>query len=148
MRALSLTLGNEVYAIDVLTVREIIRPMEISPVPRMPAEFLGVINLRGKIVPVVDLRIKFGLKFTGHSGRTCIVVVQTEGASGPKITGLLVDEVREVMTLNPADIEAAPNFGAAIDTGFIRGLAKTKQGVLILLDMQDVVDGSKTELAQ
>ena len=144
-RALTLTLGKELYALDVLNVREIIRPMEISPVPRAPAEYLGVINLRGKIVPVIDLRIKFGLEFTGRTERTCIIVVQSEMRSGAqKLTGLLVDEVQEVTALNSAEIEEAPSFGAAIETTFIRGLAKTKGVVTILLDLERLLGESRT----
>src|SRR5436189_2031272 len=107
-RVLTLALGKERYALNVMSVREIIRPMDISPVPRAPAEFLGVINLRGKIIPVIDLRIKFGLEFTGRTERTCIVVVQTgDRVNAQKLTGLLVDEVREVIALNAADVEEA-----------------------------------------
>ena len=145
-RVLTLTLGKELYGLDVLSVREIIRPLEISPVPRAPAEFLGVINLRGKIVPVIDLRIKFGLEFTSRAERACIVVVQAETRAGShKLTGLLVDEVQEVTTLNSADIEDAPRFGAAIETTFIGGLAKTKGGVAILLDLERLLAGSRIE---
>src|SRR4051812_43239059 len=92
-RYLSLTLGQELYAINALRVREIIRPLEVSPVPNSPRHLLGMINLRGKIVPVIDLRIKFNLKFTGRTDRTCIVVVE----SGPqkRQIGLMVDEVQE-----------------------------------------------------
>src|SRR5688572_27532649 len=145
-RVLTLNVGKEVYAVDVLNVREIIRPLDISPVPRAPAEFLGVINLRGKIVPVIDLRIKFGLEFTGRTERACIVVVQTESRGGSHtLIGLLVDEVQEVTALNAADIEDAPRFGAAIETTFIRGLAKTKGGVTILLDLERLLGQSRTE---
>jgi purine-binding chemotaxis protein CheW len=143
-RVLTLTLGKERYALNVLNVREIIRPLDISPVPRAPAEFLGVINLRGKIVPLIDLRIKFGLEFTGRTDRTCIVVVQTESRPGAtKLTGLLVDEVQEVTNLVAADIEEAPTFGASVDTGYIRGLTKTKNGVTILLDLDRMLNDPK-----
>jgi purine-binding chemotaxis protein CheW len=148
-RVLSLTLGKELYAISVPNVREIIRPPDISPVPRAPAEFLGVINLRGKIVPVVDLRIKFGLEFTGRTERTCVVIVETKAGNGSrKLTGLLVDEVREVFTLNSSEIEDAPSFGASIDACCIRGLAKTKEGVTILLDVERMLGEPKAEPLQ
>jgi len=134
---LTLRLGTERYAVNVMSVREIIRPMEISPVPRARREILGVINLRGKIVPVVDLRIRFGLEFTGRTERTCIVVVQTrDSAGGQKLTGLLIDEAVEVSSLNAADVEEAPSFGAGVDASYIEGLAKTKEGVTILLDLE------------
>jgi purine-binding chemotaxis protein CheW len=148
LRVLTLTLGKELYAIDVLNVREIIRPMEISPVPRAAAEFLGVINLRGKIVPVIDLRMKLGLDFSGPTERTCIVVVQSESRSGGShVAGLLVDEVQEVTTLNASEVEEAPSFGAAIDTRFVRGLTKSKGVVTILLNLERLLGGSRTESA-
>lgn len=148
-RVLTLTLGKELYAMSVLNVREIIRPLDISPVPRAPAEFLGVINLRGKIVSVVDLRIKFGLEFTGRTDRTCIIVVQTDvQGGGQKMTGLLVDEVQEVINLNLSDVEEAPSFGTTVETSYIQGLAKTKEGVTILLDLQRLLGESKAELQQ
>jgi purine-binding chemotaxis protein CheW len=145
-RVLTLTVGKELYAVQVSNVREIIRPMEISPVPRAPAEFLGVLNLRGKIVPVIDLRIKFGLEFSERGERACIVVVQSATRSGAlKMTGLFVDEVQEVTTLNSAEIDETPNFGAAIDTMFVRGLAKSKGRVTILLDLERLLGASRTE---
>jgi purine-binding chemotaxis protein CheW len=148
MRVLTLNVGKELYAVDVLSVREIIRPMDISPVPRAAAEYLGVINLRGKVVPVIDLRIKFGLESVERGERACIVVVQSAMRSGAhKLTGLFVDEVQEVTTLNTAEIEEAPNFGAAIDGVFVRGLAKTKGGVTILLDLERLLGASRTESA-
>jgi purine-binding chemotaxis protein CheW len=148
-RVLTLMLGKERYALNVMSVREIIRPMDISPVPRAPAEFLGVINLRGKIIPVVDLRIRFGLEFTGRTDRTCIVVVETSGRiGGQKLTGLLVDEMGEVIPLNAADVEEAPSFGMSVDVTYIRGLAKTKDGVTILLDLEKLLGEAKPESAQ
>lgn len=148
LRVLTLNVGKELYAIDVLNVREIIRPMDISPVPRAPAEYLGVINLRGKVVPVIDLRIKFGLESVEGGERACIVVVQSAMRSGAhKLTGLFVDEVQEVTTLNSAEIDEAPNFGAGIDTAFVRGLAKIKGGVTILLNLERLLGAARTEVA-
>jgi purine-binding chemotaxis protein CheW len=148
-RVLTLSLGKELYAVGVLSVREIIRPLDISPVPRAPAEFLGVINLRGKIVPVIDLRIKFGLEFTGRTERTCIVVVQTKTrSSADRLTGLLVDEVQDVTTLNSSAIEEAPSFGTTIETSYLQGLAKTKEGVIILLDLERMLGDSNAEPLQ
>ena len=146
-RVLTLRLGKELYGLDVMNVREIIRPLEIAPVPRAPREFLGVINLRGKIVPVIDLRIKFCLAATSAE-RACIVVVQTQTqARAPKLAGLLVDEVQEVMSLPASEIDDAPVFGSAAETTFIRGLARTKGAVTILLDLERLLGGTKTELA-
>lgn len=132
-RYLTLTLGRELYAIHALRVREIIRPLEVSPVPNSPKHLLGMVNLRGKIVPVVDLRIKFQLEFTGRTDRTCIVVVESGAEKRP--VGLMVDEVQEVLTLNPANVEEAPSFGFALDVACIQGIAKVKESVMILLDL-------------
>lgn len=148
-RVLTFALRNERYAVNVMSVRKIIRPMDISPVPRAPAELLGVINWRGKIVPIVDLRIKFGFEATATTDRTCIVIVERDGRAGAQnLTGLLVDEVQEVITLNAADIEAAPSFGAAVEPTYIRGLAKTKGAITILLDLEQMFVESKAEPTQ
>lgn len=141
-RFLTVTLGHESYALSATNVREIIRPVEISPVPRSPKHLLGVINLRGKIIPVVDLRIRFDLEFTGRTERTCIVVVQTgEAPANLHLTGLMVDEACEVLTLT--DVEEAPDFGAAVEDAFIRGLAKVKEAVVILLDVEKLLSDVK-----
>jgi purine-binding chemotaxis protein CheW len=137
-RFLTLTLGRELYAINARHVREIIRPGEISPVPRAPRHILGVTNLRGKIIPIIDLRVRFELEFTGRTERTCIVVV--EGGPELKQTGLMVDEVQEVLTLNNADIEDAPSFGASIETACVQGVAKLKDSVMILLDLDRLLN--------
>lgn len=140
MRFLTLTLGQELYGLDVMSVREIIRPLDISPVPKAPPHVLGVVNLRGKIIPIVDLRIKFDLEFTGRTERTCIVVVQTPAAAGGlQLTGLMVDEVQEVISLNGDEIEEPPNFGTAVDTCCLSGLAKIKGAVMIILDLEPLL---------
>jgi len=148
-RVLTFALRNERYAVNVMSVRKIIRPMDISPVPLAPAELLGVINWRGKIVPVVDLRIKFGFEATAATDRTCIVIVEKGDRAGAQnLAGLLVDEVHEVITLNTADIEDAPSFGGVVDAAYIRGLAKTKGAVTILLDLEQMFGDSTREHAQ
>jgi purine-binding chemotaxis protein CheW len=148
-RVLTFALRNERYAINVMSVRKIIRPIDISPVPLAPRELLGVINWRGKIVPVVDLRIKFGFEATPPTDRTCIVIVERSDRAGAQnLTGLLVDEVQEVITLNVADVEDAPSFGGAVDAAYIRGLAKTKGAVTILLDLEQMFGESTREHAQ
>jgi purine-binding chemotaxis protein CheW len=136
-RFLSLTLGKELYALNALRVREIIRPHVISPVPKSPKHLLGVMNLRGKIVPVMDLRVKFELTFTGRTDRTCIVVVET--GADLKLTGLMVDEVQEVLTLSASEIQEPPSFGAGIDISCVNGLAKCKEGLMILLDVDRLI---------
>jgi purine-binding chemotaxis protein CheW len=144
-RFLTLTLGDELYALSALRVREIIRPIEVSPVPQAPPHVLGVINLRGKVVPIVDLRIKFGLEFTGRTDRTCIVVVESGRENKP--TGLMVDEVQEVLTLNAEDIEEAPAFGTKLDVAYVQGLAKLKNSVMILLDIDRLLTEAPATVA-
>lgn len=133
---LTFTLDRETYGLKVLCVREIIQVADITPVPQMPAHFKGVINLRGKIIPVIDLRLKFGLSTGAISERTCIVVVQIRLASGSEIQlGLLVDDVQEVLQIGGGDIEETPEFGTKVNTDYILGIAKLKGKVAILLDI-------------
>jgi purine-binding chemotaxis protein CheW len=133
---LTFALGGEFYGISVLKVREIIRLVPITVVPRMPDEIKGVINLRGKIIPVVDLRTKFGLALTKDTEQTCIVVVQVgaAGSSKPQL-GLIVDAVEEVTNFAAGDIEATPDFGTSVDTAYILGMAKGGGRVKTLLDI-------------
>jgi purine-binding chemotaxis protein CheW len=137
---LTFGLGNESYGVSVLKVREIIRLMDITTVPQMPAYVKGVINLRGKVVPVVDLRLKFGLANVGSSERTCIVVVQIATAAGSAaLTGFIVDGVEEVVCIPPDEIEPTPDFGTTLDTDHILGMAKVKGRVKTLLDIDRVL---------
>jgi purine-binding chemotaxis protein CheW len=132
-------LDNEAYGIAVLKVREIIRLQKITPVPQMPGFVKGVINLRGRVIPIVDLRIKFGLK-AEFAERTCIVVVQVKLGAGQVVQmGLIVDSVEEVVTLNAEEIEPTPDFGTRIDTSYLLGMAKVKGQVKTLLDIDRVV---------
>lgn len=136
---LTVVLDREAYGIAVLKVREIIRMQKITPVPQMPEFVKGVINLRGHVIPVVDLRVKFGLK-AEFAERTCIVVVQVVLPAGQKVQmGLIVDSVEEVATLTAQDIEATPEFGTKLNTECILGMAKVKGQVKTLLDIDRVV---------
>lgn len=136
---LTLLLDREVYGIAVLKVREIIRHQQITPVPQTPDSIRGIINLRGRVIPVVDLRSKFGLP-AGISERTCIVVAQVQSSSGQSaLLGLIVDAVEEVANLTAAEIEPAPEFGSAIDTSCLLGIAKLKGRVAMLLNIERVV---------
>ena len=129
-------LAHEHYGLDILKVREIVAMMDITSVPRMPAYVIGVVNLRGKVVPVMDLRLLLGMPEVQRTPRTCIVVVHAAEVE----TGIVVDRVLEVSNL-PADcIEETPCFGANVDAECIRGLAKTEHGVTILLDIERVLD--------
>ena len=137
---LTFSLGQESYGIEILKVREIIRLPDITPVPQMPDYVKGVINLRGKVIPVVDLRVKFQFAKAEFNERTCMIVVSVRlPSSQSALVGLIVDVVEEVMNVNAQDIEAAPNFGTKLDTDYILGMAKVKGGVRTILDIERVV---------
>ncbi len=136
---LTIVLETEAYGIAVLRVREIIRLQKITSVPQMPVFVKGIINLRGRVIPVIDLRVKFGLA-AELTGRTCIVVAQVnlQGAQSVHM-GFIVDRVEEVATLKANEIEPTPDFGARIDTAYLLGMAKVKGEVTMLLDIDRVV---------
>ena len=143
---LTFVLGHESYGIGVLRIREIIRVLDITAVPQMPAYVKGVINLRGKVIPVIDLRIKFQLSKAETTERTCIIVVQVNLPSGAKPQmGLIVDAVEEVANIGAAEIEETPDFGAALATDYILGMAKVKGAVKTLLDIDRVVAAETVE---
>jgi len=143
---LTFTLAEEEYGIGILKIKEIIGMMPITPVPQTPEFVKGVINLRGKVIPVVDLRLRFGMEEIGYTERTCIIVVEISGETGTVQTGIVVDSVSEVMNIKGADIEDAPSFGTNLDTGYILGMAKMEGGVKILLDIDQVL--SAEEIAE
>jgi purine-binding chemotaxis protein CheW len=136
---LAFHLGGEEFAIQVLRVREIMGLQDITAVPQTPAYVKGVINLRGKVVPVIDLRAKFGLPEADYTQRTCIVVVEVHAEIGRMMMGVVVDGVNEVLNLVAADIENTPEFGNGVAMPYILGLAKTKGKVKILLDIDRVL---------
>jgi purine-binding chemotaxis protein CheW len=132
-------LGAEEFGTEVLKVREIMGIQDITTVPQVPAYVKGVINLRGKVIPVVDLRLKFGLPPEEYTARTCIVVVRTHQSGEDLVIGMIVDGVVEVLTLAASDIEDTPDFGTGVQTPFLRGMAKIKGKVKILLDIDQVL---------
>jgi len=136
---LTVHLGCEAYAINVKQIREIIRFQKITPVPQLPVFLKGVINLRGRIIPITDLRTRFGLA-EEISSRTCIVVVQTQPANGTSTqTGLIVDRVDEVSQIGAADIEPTPEFGVQVDSRYLLGMAKAGATVRILLNLERIL---------
>jgi purine-binding chemotaxis protein CheW len=137
---LTFSLANEWYGINVLHVREIIHTSCITAVPQMPAHVRGVINLRGRIIPVTDLRIKFGLPSTRKEGHTSVVVVQTSERAGAAQMGLVVDTLEEVLNICLRDIEGPPDSGISTHAIWLHGLAKVKGRVIILLDLARVLD--------
>ena len=137
---LTFFLGSETYGIPVLKVREIISMLPITQVPQVPAYMKGVINLRGKVIPVVDLRTKFSLPEVEATSNTCIVVVQIEGADSQiKLIGLIVDAVEEVANIAQTEIEPTPDFGNSINVQYILGMAKIKGSVKSLLDIDKII---------
>lgn len=143
---LTFQLGHEEFGIRVLQVREIMGLQEITAVPQMPPYVRGVINLRGKVIPVICLRAKFGLGSGETSARTCIIVVQVKGHSGSIPMGLIVDGVSEVLSISAGDIEQTPDFGSASSRPYLLGMAKIRDKVKILLDIDQVIDHAETLL--
>jgi purine-binding chemotaxis protein CheW len=132
---LTFYLGTEEYGVEILKVQEIIGVLPITPVPRTPHFILGVINLRGKVIPVVDLRLKFGMASVEHTSETCIIVVNVRGIN----MGIAVDKVSEVVNISSKDIEEPPSFGSEVNTEFIMGIGKSQGKVKILLDIDKVL---------
>jgi purine-binding chemotaxis protein CheW len=142
---LTFALANEEFGLEILKVREIIGYMDVTAVPQTPSFVKGVINLRGQVIPVVDLRAKFGMEAVAVTDETCIIVVEITHGSRKSSTGIIVDRVQEVLDIDGGDIEEAPQFGAAVRTDFILGMAKIGESVKILLDIDKVLGG--TDLA-
>jgi purine-binding chemotaxis protein CheW len=141
---LAFRLGKEDFAIQVLKVREIVGIQDITAVPQMPSYVKGVINLRGKVIPVVDLRLKFGLEEREYTQRTCIIVVQVHSGGIAIQSGIIVDEVSEVLNLAAAEIEDTPDFGDDVGTPYLLGMAKAKDSVKMLLDIDQVLANGDT----
>jgi len=138
-RYLTFRLGRESYGLPVLGVREIIRLCPITPAPRMPDYLKGVINLRGKVIPILDLRAKFQLATGSYGDRACIIVVQVGAPpAAVMLMGAIVDAVEEVVQLTEAELEPTPDFGGAPDTDYILGMATVHGGVKTLLDLDKV----------
>ena len=141
---LTLLLGEEIYGIPILKVKEIIGLMTITHVPKMPDYVKGVINLRGKIIPVIDLRLKFGMKDRGYDDRTCIVVTEHQGEGGPKLSGLVVDTVSEVLDVPASSIEPPLVYNQA-EQEFLTGLGKVKEKVVLLIDTDRILTEKEKE---
>jgi len=141
---LTFALGNEEYGLPVLKVREIIKVMDITQVPQVPGHVRGVINLRCRVIPVSDLRLKFGFDPRDNTDHTCIIVVEIKHLG---MIGIVVDSVSEVLNIGGIDIDHAPDFGGRVNTDYILGLAKVKGTVKILLDLDRVLD-AETAVAE
>jgi len=140
---LTFSLAGEEYGIGILKVKEIIGLMAITPVPRTPEYIRGVINLRGKVIPVVDLRLKFDMARAESTERTCIIVVEIVSGTAKIFMGIVVDSVSEVLNIKSGEIENTPDFGSKLDTAYILGMAKMGSGVKILLDIDKVMSSAE-----
>jgi purine-binding chemotaxis protein CheW len=136
---LTFSLGSEEYGIGILKIKEIIGMMPITSVPQTPEYIKGVVNLRGKVIPVMDLRLRFGMPATDYTERTCIIVVEISGQACTVQVGVVVDAVSEVLNVKSEDIEPTPSFGTKLNMDYILGLAKMGGGIKILLDITRVL---------
>lgn len=139
---LTFALASEQYGLQILKVREIIGYIDVTAVPQMPAHVKGVVNLRGQVIPVVDLRAKFGMQTAEVTDETCIIVVEITLGNRKSNTGIVVDRVQEVLDIEAGSIEEAPEFDASVNTDFILGMGKVGDSVKILLDIDRVLTGS------
>ena len=145
---LTFQLANEEFGIRVMRVREIMCLQEITAVPQTPAHIKGVINLRGKVVPVIDLRLKFGIPAAEYNHRTCIIVVQVPGESALVLMGIVVDGVAEVLSLAGSEIEDTPDFGVDVSNEYLLGMAKVEGKVKILLDIDKILSSQQLHSLQ
>ncbi len=139
---LTFVLAGEEYGIEITKVREIIGMLPLRSIPQTPDFVKGVINLRGKVIPVTDLRLKFGLDAIDYTKRTCIIVIEVAGQAGDTLMGAVVDSVSEVLHVKAENIEEVPTLGTRLNTDYILGMAKVETGVKILLDIETVLSGA------
>jgi purine-binding chemotaxis protein CheW len=135
---LTFTLAEELFALDIATVREVLDFTKVTKVPQTPDFMCGVINLRGSVVPVMDMRLKFGMPAAGQTVNTCIIIVEVEMEGARTVIGAMADAVQEVLDLLPDQIEPPPHFGTKMQTEFIRGMGKHDDQFIIMLDLDRV----------
>ena len=145
---LTYRLGEEVFALDIGKVREVLDFTTVTKVPRTPEFMRGVINLRGSVVPVVDLRLKFGMTKTEKTVNTCVIIVEVTVDGETTVLGCLADSVQEVMDLGPGHIEPAPRIGTKLNTDFIKGMGKHDERFIIILDIDKVFSVDELSLVQ
>jgi purine-binding chemotaxis protein CheW len=145
---LTFKLEEEIFSLDISKVREVLDFTKVTKVPQTPDFMLGVINLRGSVVPVVDMRLKFGLSKTETTVNTCIIIVEIELDGETTVLGALVDSVQEVMELDPGQIEPPPRIGTRLNTKFIKGMGKRDEEFIIILDIDKVFSADEFALAQ
>ncbi len=140
---LTFKIDVEEFGLEILKVQEIIKMMDITRVPRTPPFVRGVINLRGKVIPVIDLRLKFDMESREETDKTCIIVVTVQRADHTVVMGVIVDEVSEVLDVAGNSIEPAPEFGGTVETSFILGMGKVGECVVTLLDVDKVLSNKE-----
>lgn len=145
---LTFTLVDEVFAVDVARVREILEITNITKVPQVPDFMRGVINLRGCVVPVIDLHLKFGMPETAQTVNTCIIVVEVEMEGENVVLGALADSVQEVIEMEPSQIEAAPHIGTHLRTEFLKGMGKHNEHFVMILDIDKVFSDAELDAVQ
>lgn len=145
---LTFSLDNEVYGIPIKKVKEIIGLMEVTPIPKTKGYIKGVINLRGKIVPVMDLRLRFGLASKEYNERTCNIVIEIAMGGTPRLIGLIVDTVAEVVNIQPGEIEAPPEYGADIEGHFLMGIGKLKERVILILNIEKILSSEEVDFVK
>ena len=145
---LSFLLSDEVFSIDISKVREVLDFTSVTKVPQTPDFMRGVINLRGGVVPVIDLRLKFGMDRTESTVNTCIIIVEVELDNERVILGALADSVKEVFDLMAEDVEPAPTIGTHLDTAFLKGMGKKDDAFILLLDIDKVFSLRELEAVQ
>lgn len=143
---LAFTIGEESYGIPVLNVKEIIGMLDITPVPKMPEYIKGIINLRGKIIPVMDLRLRFGIASRDYDARTCIIVIEMEISNQTRLTGLVVDTVSEVLDINKEAIESPPECFGSVDKDYLIGIGMIKDKVIMLLEPIKMISTGEKEM--
>ena len=143
---LSFKLGEEIFAVDVAKVREILDVTAITKVPQTPDFMRGVINLRGSVVPVMDMRLKFGMPPTERTVNTCIIVMEVSQDGETMVLGSLADSVQEVLDLEPEQIEAAPRIGTRLRSDFIKGMGKQNERFIIILDIDRIFNAGELEV--
>jgi purine-binding chemotaxis protein CheW len=137
---LTFLLGKEVYGLPIKKAKEIIGMMEITHIPKTQGYIKGVINLRGKIIPIVDLRLRFGMEEKTYTDRTCIIVIEVNATETMRLVGMAVDAVSEVVNIQKSDIEPPPQYDAQIEGDFLSGLGKTKEKVIMILDIEKILN--------
>lgn len=150
-RFLSFLLGKEVYGIPIKKAKEIIGMMEITHIPKLQGYIKGVINLRGKIIPIIDLRLRLGMEEQAYTERTCIIIVEVNTHQNQRLMGITVDAVSEVVTIQTDDIENPPEFDTQVEGSFLTGLGKTKERVIMIMEIEKILNpkelaGFKQEL--